>query len=346
MAKRNYRIIRKVEETPNILSIYLGAEDGTPLGPFRSGQRLVFEVPGIGERDYLLSAFSTRPKSYRITIAHDGRPDGAHAYAPNYWYHQVDRGDVVRADGPTGCFQLPEHLDHPLVIFASGIGESFLAAVAEELAVRAPRHRASFFYSTISSSTFGLKTKVDSLRSELSNSCWHCWFTEPLADDREGRDFDLCGAMDASAIAGALSGEANDVLVCGPSEFTSWVEAELASNMRGVNSMLVERLGHACIPRPVVSAESTEGTPAACYVRFKHSGVAAIWTREQGTLLDLAETIGLQVPYSCRTGVCGTCAQKIAAGEVVSVRKTHAKPPQGEHLLCSCIPLTDLEIEL
>jgi ferredoxin len=77
-----------------------------------------------------------------------------------------------------------------------------------------------------------------------------------------------------------------------------------------------------------------------------HSGVTAVWTKEQGTLLDLAETIGLQVPFSCRTGVCGTCAQKIAVGAVAPVRKTHAKTLQGEHLLCSCIPLTDLEIEL
>ncbi|MGY4253875.1 ferredoxin-NADP reductase/ferredoxin [Bradyrhizobium sp. USDA 4516] len=346
MTKRNYKIIRKVEETPNILSIYLAAEDDTALAPFRSGQRLVFDVPGIGEREYLLSAFSARPKSYRITIAHDGRPTVPDAYAPDYWYHQVDRGGVVRADGPTGSFQLPERLDRPIVVVASGVGESFVAAVAEELAVRAPRHRASFFYSTINSNTFGLKTKVESLRSELSNSHWRSCFVEPLADDRQGRDFDLCGPINASLIAGALSDQGSDVFVCGPTEFVNWAETELASNMRGVHSIQIQWLGEACKPRPIVPEKNAIDTPTACYVRFTLSGVTAIWTKEQGTLLDLAETVGLDVPYSCRTGVCGTCAQKIAAGEVLPIRKTHAETSSEEQLLCSCIPLTDLEIEL
>lgn len=37
---------------------------------------------------------------------------------------------------------------------------------------------------------------------------------------------------------------------------------------------------------------------------------------EQQTLLEGIESVGLEVPYSCRAGVCMTCAAKIIEGEV------------------------------
>ncbi len=34
------------------------------------------------------------------------------------------------------------------------------------------------------------------------------------------------------------------------------------------------------------------------------------------TLLDLAERNGVQIPYACRQGVCGTCATRVLSGAV------------------------------
>ena len=35
-----------------------------------------------------------------------------------------------------------------------------------------------------------------------------------------------------------------------------------------------------------------------------------------GTLLDLAEKTGVQIPYGCRQGLCGTCATRVLSGTV------------------------------
>lgn len=59
-------------------------------------------------------------------------------------------------------------------------------------------------------------------------------------------------------------------------------------------------------------------------------------------ILDAGLKAGVEMPYSCRKGVCGNCAGKVEAGEVASP-PSEARPP-GEHLYCQCVPLGDLEI--
>jgi CDP-4-dehydro-6-deoxyglucose reductase/terephthalate 1,2-dioxygenase reductase component len=59
-------------------------------------------------------------------------------------------------------------------------------------------------------------------------------------------------------------------------------------------------------------------------------------------LLDAALKAGIEMPYSCRKGVCGNCAGGVTAGEVTSP-PSEAKPA-GQHLYCQCLPQSDLEI--
>ncbi|MCE3271395.1 MAG: Ferredoxin--NAD(+) reductase-like protein [Ramlibacter sp.] len=59
-------------------------------------------------------------------------------------------------------------------------------------------------------------------------------------------------------------------------------------------------------------------------------------------ILDAALKAGIEMPYSCRKGVCGNCAGGVVAGEVVSP-PSEARPA-GKHLYCQCLPLSDVEL--
>ncbi|MEJ7928952.1 FAD-binding oxidoreductase [Ramlibacter sp. AN1015] len=62
-------------------------------------------------------------------------------------------------------------------------------------------------------------------------------------------------------------------------------------------------------------------------------------------ILDAALKVGIEMPYSCRKGVCGNCAGKVASGEVQCSPAASAEAtPPGEVLYCQCSPLGDLEI--
>ncbi|MEO0763310.1 MAG: 2Fe-2S iron-sulfur cluster-binding protein, partial [Pseudomonadota bacterium] len=70
------------------------------------------------------------------------------------------------------------------------------------------------------------------------------------------------------------------------------------------------------------------------------------WHPDNGTLLDLAEGAGIDAPFSCRSGSCGTCATRIIEGTVA-----YATPPSAPHddrtaLICCARPTGPVTLAL
>ena len=348
MAYRTYRVARKVEETPNTISIYLSPSDGDlPLQPFRAGQHLVFRIPGVGERAYVLSAFSVKPRTYRITVKHAVTNDGTTGHGAQFWHAEATNGDLVEASGPTGSFHLPEKLERPLVFVSAGVGEAPLTAIAEELAVRAPRQKVCFLHSTINGSTFALKGKLGSLRADLPNATWQVWYDRPRPIDRKDKDYDHTGEIGRADLERLSLSNDSEFYVCGPDVFVARATGDLQRLGIAIDRIHAEPLG-AENDASIEIDETDKYTPQLepRRVNFIRSGMSAIWRPEHGSLLELAESLGLTAAFSCRTGMCGKCAQRIVSGDVANIREIHARPKQGHQLMCSNVPLSDMEIDL
>lgn len=76
-------------------------------------------------------------------------------------------------------------------------------------------------------------------------------------------------------------------------------------------------------------------------IRIAGTGVAFPCDPGQN-ILDAALRAGIDMPYSCRKGVCGNCAAGIASGAVRCPPSDVA--PAGQHLLCQCLPEGDVDI--
>ena len=63
------------------------------------------------------------------------------------------------------------------------------------------------------------------------------------------------------------------------------------------------------------------------------------------SILDIAFDNDLSVRAGCRSGYCGTCQSVIIKGDVkYFYDPPPVAPDQGTALLCSCYPVSDLEI--
>ena len=59
---------------------------------------------------------------------------------------------------------------------------------------------------------------------------------------------------------------------------------------------------------------------------------------------------GIDLPYECATGTCGTCKAKLVDGRLhdawpAAPGRKYVKPEQGEYLMCQCVADGDLTLE-
>jgi ferredoxin len=110
--------------------------------------------------------------------------------------------------------------------------------------------------------------------------------------------------------------------------------------MAAVKEMLTSlgvRDEHILQERFTIAAPGVESSAAStCTVDFTKSGRKYEGSSAE-TLLMIAEKHGIEVPYSCRVGQCGTCATRVLDGEVemdVDEGLESGLRAQGYRLLC------------
>jgi ferredoxin len=93
--------------------------------------------------------------------------------------------------------------------------------------------------------------------------------------------------------------------------------------------------------RPDLDAIVIEQPPAATTsvaVVFERSAKEARWQPNGGSLLELAESRGLNPEFSCRGGSCGTCKTRLISGQVNYPQPPAEVPDDGHVLICCAIP--------
>ena len=84
-------------------------------------------------------------------------------------------------------------------------------------------------------------------------------------------------------------------------------------------------------------------------IKFAKSGFQQTWSKGEETLLEVAENHGLTPNFSCRNGVCGSCAVKLTSGSVSYRSKPNAQHDDDEVLICCAVPAQGsdmIELEL
>lgn len=88
-----------------------------------------------------------------------------------------------------------------------------------------------------------------------------------------------------------------------------------------------------------ISTQSHLKTVTLGFEGFEYEG------NNQEVILEQLESKGINLPYSCRAGICGQCKIKLIEGEVTPLKQSAIKD-NGYILACSCIPKSAVRLSL
>ncbi|MEO8487310.1 MAG: 1,2-phenylacetyl-CoA epoxidase subunit PaaE [Betaproteobacteria bacterium] len=340
-------IARVDRETRDAIAITF-AVPAALAGEFRyePGQHLTLKADIDGQdvrRSYsICSGAQDRVLRIAIKRAQDG-------WFSAWANERLKPGDTIEVMAPMGHFHVP--LDpgarHHYVGFAAGSGITPLLSIVKTTLAAEPRSHFTLFYGNRASATVMFREELAALKDR-----WLDRFNLVHVLSREAQDIELLHGRIDRARADALLDrwvpldEVDAVFVCGPEGMMDAVTAALAARGYPASKVRIERFA-ASIPRregPAVRPAPAGRSQTEVTVIL--DGVQKRYTldRTRENLLDAALANGIELPYSCKGGVCSTCRCRLIEGEVdmdVNFALEDYEVARGFVLACQSYPATD-----
>jgi ferredoxin-NADP reductase len=346
---RSFTVTRIEQESETARSFYLAPQDGLDLKPHLPGQFLPIaaKLPGAERPLRGTYTISSAPdgREYRLTVK---RKDAADALGSvsNWLHDHVQAGAVIQASAPRGDFVLDPESGRPIVLLSAGIGATPMIAMLDHLTgglagrPRNPDRPIFFIHAARHGGEHHFSRHVRRLAERNANLTVHVRYSRPRPQDLPGHDHDSAGRIDRALLQKLLPLDEYDVYLCGPEGFMQSAYDLLTSLGIADERIHTEAFGPARLARRSSQLRGSQrAAPAAeAGVTFRRSGKRMAWEPAKGTLLDLAEAAGLELPWSCRAGVCGTCTAGVVEGAVTYVDEPTARCGPDEALICSAVP--------
>ena len=223
-----YRVVRRIEETKDVVSLVLEPADGEALPEVSPGQYVsVFvDLPDGGRqpRQYTVSsaALGTR---LQITIGRlrgtNGAPDGQ---VSSFLHDHVEVGDLLDVSAPAGDFVVQSSTD-PLLLASAGAGITTVLPIVELIARTQPGRRVIVAHADRTAQDHALRDTVLHAGRQIDDFTSYTWYEAVDKGDLRS----VKGYMDLSETP---LGDNIQVFTCGPLPFMRHVRTTLLD--RGV----------------------------------------------------------------------------------------------------------------
>lgn len=286
-------------EAENILGVELvPTTPDTLLPPFDAGAHVDLHLPGNVQRSYSLLNTPGERQRYCIAVNKDAASRGG-----SRWVHESLRpGAVLTVSAPRNNFALDERAAHSVFI-AGGIGITPILSMIRRLDALGRPWQLHYAARTRAHAAF-----ADTLRALAGRGAGQVEFR--FDQEPGGRPLDL------GAIVRALPDDAH-VYCCGPLGLLDAFETASANLPR-------ER-----VHVEYFAAKDAAATAGGFRVTLHRSG-RTLDVQPGQTILDTLIAAGVEPPWSCREGVCGTCETRVLDGtpdhrDLVLSAADHAK---------------------
>ena len=268
----------------------------------------------------------------------------------NWINAHLKHGDVVNVMAPQGRFFVamqPQLRRHHLGI-AGGSGVTPILSTMKTVLAREPLSRFTLIYGNRALKSTMFKEEIEDLKNRyLARLVLHHVFSDEHTDaplNMGVMNRDKIGEFLRSVVPASTIDHA---FVCGPFQMNDEAEAALLAAGVPEEHIHIERFGLAPQAQQVgaVLHEAKPGDAEAARITIIRDGLKReiAFNKGQPSILDAASAAGLEVPFSCTSGVCGTCRAKLIEGEVRMERNfalDKNEVANGFVLTCQAHPLT------
>lgn len=314
---------------------------------FRPGQYLTLRAQVNGEELRRSYSICAAPSDHHLRVAIKRLNDGAFSSWAN---SELKVGDVLDVMPPDGHFTVsfdPSQARH-YAAFAVGSGITPILSLIKTALDTEPESSFTLFYGNRASSAVLFREEIEDLKNRYMTR-----LSIVYVMSREQQDIDLFnGRLDGEKVEQLLGSWLEPAMidyafVCGPQDMTESVIAALQAKGISKDHIKFELFGSPKGPRALRTGKEARHAPGEhCQLTVVLDGVTRSITIEKNkeSLLDSALSQGLDLPYSCKGGVCSTCRCKVVEGEVdmdANFALEDYEVAQGFVLSCQSFPVTD-----
>lgn len=268
----------------------------------------------------------------------------------NWINEHLAHGDTINVMAPQGRFFVPmaPSLRRHHVGIAGGSGVTPILSTMKTVLAREPLSEFTLIYGNRALKSTMFKEEIEDLKNKyLTRLTLHHVFSDEHTDAPLNM-----GVMNRDKIGEFLrtlvpASTIDHAFVCGPFQMNDEAEAALLAAGVPEERIHIERFGLAPQAQQVgaVIHEAKPGDAELARVTIIRDGLSReiVFTKDQPSILDAASAAGLEVPFSCTSGVCGTCRAKCISGEVRMERNFALDKndvANGFVLTCQAHPLT------
>ncbi|WP_449432179.1 PDR/VanB family oxidoreductase [Pseudomonas putida] len=272
------RVTHLAAEAKDVVLIELRAVDGQLLPPFTAGSHLEILVADNQPRHYSLLNAPQERERYLIAVGLAAQGRGG----SRFLHQQLRVGDTLASSLPRNHFPLDEQLQRYCLV-AGGIGITPILAMLRwcqahdkdwRLVYCARNRQRAAFYETL--------RELDPERVTLH-------FSEEAG-----------GHIDTTALLDSLSDDEH-LYGCGPAPLLDALQA--AAGPRAAR-LHVERFSAA--------PTTTQGDHG--FTLHLRRSAQSLWVAPQQSILEALKDHGIDLPFSCRAGICGSCETVVCSG--------------------------------
>ncbi|AHG19054.1 dihydropteridine reductase [Chania multitudinisentens RB-25] len=223
---RAFQIVEKQPQSDVISSFVLAPVDGGRVKDFKPGQYLAVYIKDntLTNQEIRQYSLSTSPngKYYRIAVKREEQ-----GTVSNFLHQQAKEGDILYIAPPRGDFTLDITPATPITLISAGIGQTPMLSMLNSLHDRQHQADIHWLHAAKNGAVHAFAAEVADIAGRLPNLNRHVWYSNPNADDVQGRDYDSHGPMELSVLQTALNNPLMHYYFCGPVSFMQFIAKQL-----------------------------------------------------------------------------------------------------------------------